>query len=164
MTSRWWDEPPRPSKPTGRRAPAPDFRRRPTRPPFPRWSNSTVSYGIKFASSAVILFVVGMVGLFAAPVLGLAGADVTERSLTAGVLLVIVAAEVLGLALQVRYLVRQGAERAVTACLTAEVASVVIGEVAGVARIPALGLTILGAVIAISVVALLIRPPARRFS
>ena len=163
MTARWWDEPPRPAKQEGRRPPAPDFRRKPTRPPFPRWTISIVAYGIKLASSAVVFFVVGMVGLFTAPVLGLAGAQITEKSFMAGAFLVIVAIEVFTLALQVRYIVRQGAERAVTACLVADLATLGIGELAGVAGIPALGRTILGTVIVISVVALLIRPPAARF-
>ena len=79
-----------------------------------------------------------------------------------GGILVIVAVEVFSIAVQVRYIVRQGAERAVLACLTAAVATQIVGTVAGFAGLPSLALTSVGAVIGIGVVALMIRPARPR--
>lgn len=158
MTARWWDEPPRPSRQQGRRRPAPDFGRPPPGPSFPRWSISAVAYGIQFVTSAVLLFVVGVVGLLSAPVLGLAGADISEGSVKASVILVIVVIDLVSLAFQVRYVAQQGAERAVLACLTAAVTTQVVGTLAGFAGLPSLALSVGGAVLGITVVALMIRP------
>ena len=162
MTARWWDEPPRPSKQQGRRPPAPDFGRPPPRPSFPRWSISAVAYGVQAAACSGILFVVFLAFLLIAPVLGLAGADISEGSLLAVGILVLVVVRIFGLTLQVRYLVRHGAAQAVSACLTAAVAAAIVCGLAGLAGLPDPGVLLVGVVLEITMVALMIRPAPSR--
>jgi len=113
-------------------------------------------------TSAVIFFIVGMVGLLTVPALGLAGAEITEASFMAGGIIVMVVIRLFSLAVQARYIVRQGAQRAVVACLTAEAATLIVGGLADFAGFPALATTITGAVVGITLVALMIKPAASR--
>lgn len=146
----------------GRRPPAPDFRRTPTRRPFHRWSIAAVAYGIQTAAFSGVFFVVALVFLLLAPLIGLAGADISEGSFLAAGIVVIIAIRLFSLTLQVRYIARNGAEQAVLACLTALVAAMIVGSLAGLLGVPSIGLTVVAVVVEISVAALLIRPVQSR--
>lgn len=114
------------------------------------------------AACTGILFVVLMALLLAAPVLGLAGADLSEGSILAVVILVYVAVRIFGLTIQVRHLVRHGAAQAVSACLSAAVTAAIVGGLAGFAGMPDLGVVLIGVVLEITIVALMITPAQSR--
>jgi hypothetical protein len=156
MSTPWWDD----GRSYG------DGRTRGVRRPpgsqkkFNAWMVAFVAHLLARAVFLAVLFVVASVGLLSAPFVGLTG--IADGATIDGVVMVMIvvtlAIAALSVAIQARYISRRGGVHALTACVIALVAGLVVGVLMGFVELPNVLVVVSIAVVEITIVALLIEP------